>query len=431
MKIDISNFQKYLNSEAEEISLEFFQKYIINIKRIDDEETEEIKNFFSLIIEYICKSDMENASLVCENLINYNIELSVPYVILTHELINLKRLIMERLLHKNAKEELYTLHQLHLFFEDMIAKKYLDKYVIDLQNKNSLRISSLSDIYEQNVILYYKAHLEWLNYLSKSIALRDNKFFPETNHNLCTFGKWLLDSGKIIIQNNSKYKNICKLHENLHYIAKQIENYLLQKGTNNHLLLTYLEKCEMLSLSLGTELALIDNTLINSEASKDPLTGALNRQKLNQLYNNQLEISFATSESFVLCMCDFDYFKNINDTYGHLAGDKMLESFVPIAKKSLRNSDMIIRYGGEEFILILPAIKEKKAREILNKIREDFSNFILDFENYKISTTLSMGIFEINPEICDKSYLKDFENAISIVDKKLYEAKNSGRNRVF
>lgn len=120
---------------------------------------------------------MENASLVCENLINYNIELSVPYVILTHELINLKRLIMERLLHKNAKEELYTLYQLHLYFEDMIAKKYLDKYVIDLQNKNSLRISSLSDIYEQNVILYYKAHLEWLNYLSKSIALRDNKFF--------------------------------------------------------------------------------------------------------------------------------------------------------------------------------------------------------------------------------------------------------------
>ena len=92
---------------------------------------------------------------------------------------------MEKLLYKNAKEELYTLYQVHLFFEDIIAKKYLDKYVIDLQNRNTLRISSLSDIYEQNVILYYKAHLEWLNYLSKSIALRDNKFFPETNHNLC------------------------------------------------------------------------------------------------------------------------------------------------------------------------------------------------------------------------------------------------------
>ena len=185
----------------------------------------------------------------------------------------------------------------------------------------------------------------------------------------------------------------------------------------------------MLSLSLGTELALIDNTLINSKASKDPLTGALNRQRLNQLYINQLEISFATSEPFILVMCDFDYFKNINDTYGHLAGDKMLKSFVNLVKKSLRNSDMIIRYGGEEFVFILPAIKTEKARLLLNKIRVDFSEFFIIHEENKISTTLSMGMLEIDPDN-EESYLTNFENAISIVDKKLYEAKNSGRNKV-
>lgn len=429
MLYDISNFKKYLTDEIDFITEEFLNKYIINMRRIDENELKDIEQLFSSIIKSVCSSDINSAISTCKDLINYNIELSVPYVMLTHELMNLKKLFMERLLYKNAKEELYELYKLHLIFEDFIAKNYLDKYVNDLQSKNILRMASLTDIYEKNVIIYYKAHLEWLTSLAKSIAQRDNKFFPEINHNLCTFGKWLLSDGKNIIQNNSKFNNIFKLHENLHFIAQQIQNYLLQNGQNNHILLTYLEKCEMLSLSLGTELALIDNTLINSEASKDPLTGALNRQKLVQLYQNQLEISFATSEPFVLAMGDLDYFKNINDKYGHIAGDKMLEKFVDISKKVLRSSDMIIRYGGEEFIFILPAIKIEKARVILNKIRENFASFVLDIENQKISTTISFGMIEINPE-SETSCLKNFENIISVVDKKLYEAKNSGRNKI-
>lgn len=427
--VDISNFNKYLENEIDFIIEEFLNKYIINIRKIEEEEIEEIKHLFSSIIEAICKSDFETSVEICKKLIDYNMNLSIPYVMLTHELINLKRLIMERLLYKDAKDEIYHLYNLNMLFEDMIANVYLDKYIKDLQKRNSFRISSLNDIYEKNIIIYYKAHLEWLNDLTKSVARRDNKFFPEINHTLCTFGKWLKDAGKKIIQNNSKYKNICKLHENLHYLANQIKNYLLRADQNHHILLTYLEKCEMLSLSLGTEIALIDNTLINSEASKDPLTGALNRQKLNQLYFNQLEIAFATSETFVLAMCDLDNFKKVNDTYGHVAGDEMLKSFVKISKRILRSSDMLIRYGGEEFMFILPAIKIEKAKVILNEIKDEFASFILDFEGNKISTTLSFGTLELNPE-ADEVYLKNFESVVSLVDKKLYEAKNSGKNRV-
>lgn len=299
----------------------------------------------------------------------------------------------------------------------------------NLHESYNVRISSLSDIYEKNIINYYKAHLDWLNDLAKSVEERNSKTFPQTNHTLCTFGKWLIESGKNLIQNNSKYNNLLKMHETLHFMSKQMKD-LIKENDKNHIILTYLEKCEMLSLSLGTELALIDNTLIISNATKDPLTGALNRQKIEQLYHNQLEISLATSEPFALVMCDLDFFKNVNDTYGHVAGDKMLQNFVPIAKKSLRSSDMIIRYGGEEFVLILPAIKMNKAKDILNKIRIDFDNYILEYEGKKISTTLSMGVIEIDPENCD-GFFKKFEDAISIVDKKLYKAKEEGRNRVY
>jgi diguanylate cyclase (GGDEF)-like protein len=429
MDVDLSKFKFFLEEEIEYLQEEFLTKYIINIRRVEEDELEKINDFFSLIIKHICLGDLEKAYKVCKDLIDFNIELSIPYIMLTNELMNLQKLIIEKLIIKNAKDEIYELYKLHLAFENVIAQVYLDRYTKKLQSKNNLRISSLSDIYEKNIINHYQAHLEWLNDLSKAVEFRNSKFFPQTNHTLCTFGKWLQDSGKTIIQNNSKFKSISKQHENLHLMAKQIKNYIAKKEENNHILLTCLEKCEMLSLSLGTELALIDNTLINSKASKDPLTGALNRQRLNQLYINQLEISFATSEPFVLVMCDFDYFKNINDTYGHLAGDKMLKSFVNLVKKSLRNSDMIIRYGGEEFVFILPAIKTEKARALLNKIRVDFSEFFIMHEENKISTTLSMGMLEIDPDN-EESYLTNFENAISIVDKKLYEAKNCGRNRV-
>jgi len=151
-----ANFQFFLATEVESITDEFLKKYIINVRDIEDEEFEEIKNFFSLIIKYICTSQIDKAVIICKELIHNNIGLGIPYVMLTHELINLIGLIMKKLLYKNAKNELYELYQLQAVFEDTIAKIYLDKYVKDLQKKNSLRISGLSDIYEQNIILYYK-----------------------------------------------------------------------------------------------------------------------------------------------------------------------------------------------------------------------------------------------------------------------------------
>jgi hypothetical protein len=199
--VDISNFSKYLENEIDFITEEFLNKYIINIRKIEEEEIEEIKHLFTSIIEAICKSDFETSVEICKKLIDYNMNLAIPYVMLSHELINLKRLIMERLLYKDAKDEIYHLYNLNILFEDMIANVYLDKYIKDLQKRNSFRISSLNDIYEKNIIIYYKAHLEWLNELTKSVSRRDNKFFPEINHTLCTFGKWLKDAGKKIIFN--------------------------------------------------------------------------------------------------------------------------------------------------------------------------------------------------------------------------------------
>lgn len=284
----------------------------------------------------------------------------------------------------------------------------------------------MSDLIDKEIIGHYEAHLIWLTELAKCVRDNSTDSFPELDDVACNFGKWLKEDAKKLISNNSKYKAIIKLHSNLHLFGKKIYQ---QIGKNNHhLMITYLEKCELISLSIGTELALIDNILINKRVTKDALTGALNRHSLKSIFESQYELAQATNNPFVLAMCDLDFFKNINDTYGHIAGDYILKLFVDTIKEHLRNSDIIIRYGGEEFIIMLPAINKEKAFSVLEKIRISFANKVLAYKDFIINTTVSMGMMEINTnDYYQPTFLDDY---INIVDQKLYLAKKNGRNRI-
>ena len=383
MEKKLQKLEKFLNNKAKDIEQEFLDRYIVTLTDIESEDFEKLQDSFKLLIECICTCEVKRCYTVCENLTEINIKLNIPYVLLVHELMQLQKIMVSYIMGYYEGDEVYQLHRFYLILEDVIAQKYLDDYIKKLSSKNERRIANLNDLYKKNIVQYYKAHLKWLSALAKCIQNDQYNTFPQLDHNLCSFGKWLNNDGKNIIQNNSKYKEIVKQHKNLHLIAKKLKSYLEKEEKEFHIILTYLEKCEMLSLSLGAELALIDNSLINSQASKDPLTGALNRQKLGQLYINQYEISFATSQPFVIAICDLDHFKSINDTYGHLAGDAMLKSFVKIAARQLRSSDLIIRYGGEEFILILPNVKSSSGYKILNRLREDFEEFVLSLIHRK------------------------------------------------
>ena len=307
-----------------------------------------------------------------------------------------------------------------------VAHIYLLKYLQRLVSLNNMRLSSISDLVEKNIITHYESHLIWLTDLAKYVEGSDRTKFPELDDTNCSFGVWLHNDAKQVISNNSKYKNIVSIHKSLHLFASKIF-HILDKG-EFHVLITYLEKCELISLSIGTELALLDQILINKRITQDSLTGALNRQGLGNVFESHYELALATNNPFILAMCDLDFFKNINDTYGHVAGDKLLRLFVDSVKQNIRNSDVIIRYGGEEFIIMLPTIYKAKGLEILENIRNDFANTVLEFNEEKISTTVSVGMVEIEPAyLYQKSFLEDY---LMIVDKKLYEAKHNGRNRI-
>lgn len=159
------------------------------------------------------------------------------------------------------------------------------------------------------------------------------------------------------------------------------------------------------------------------EAIHDPLTGCLNRRGILERLNEELERSQRTGEQFCVAMCDLDYFKKVNDTYGHQTGDDVLKGVVQIIRSQLRPYDQIGRLGGEEFLIIIPNITVSYAYNTLARLNKTVQDTEIFTCTGKIKITISIGGIMINEKT-------SIDNIIKQVDIELYTAKERGRNQV-
>ncbi len=160
------------------------------------------------------------------------------------------------------------------------------------------------------------------------------------------------------------------------------------------------------------------------ETTTDPLTGVLNRRKLEQILQKSLDESIESGNIFSLLMLDLDHFKQINDTYGHATGDKVLIHFVRICQECLRKNDALARVGGEEFAVLLPKTNQEKATLIAERIRKTLENTSFIDSPVKINYTVSIGCATQENELMEDG------NIYELADSALYHAKKAGRNRV-
>ena len=158
-------------------------------------------------------------------------------------------------------------------------------------------------------------------------------------------------------------------------------------------------------------------------AIKDPLTGLYNRRHFTSYFNNQISLSKRYDFSVGLILFDLDYFKSINDNYGHVAGDYVLSKTASAISKKLRAHEMLARYGGEEFIILSTEKEAEGLKLFAERLRKTIESEIFDYEGHTIRVTASFGCAIVRKE-------QIFEEAVEIVDKALYEAKDSGRNMV-
>ncbi len=165
---------------------------------------------------------------------------------------------------------------------------------------------------------------------------------------------------------------------------------------------------------------------MNNRALNDSLTGIYNRRYINEKLPLELANASIGGSDISIIMADIDFFKKVNDTYGHLDGDRTLSQFAKIVSSSLKRcNDWVARFGGEEFLICLPGANAKTAKEIAEAIREKVEQTEIICGENKFFITASFGISTMSPEI-----ELGMDKMLEIADAKLYLAKHNGRNRV-
>lgn len=171
---------------------------------------------------------------------------------------------------------------------------------------------------------------------------------------------------------------------------------------------------------------------LESTALTDRLTGVNNRRYFDEKFEQEIDrVNRYKHETFSLIIIDIDHFKNFNDKYGHKTGDDVLKVIANLIKDNKRKSDIVCRYGGEEFCYILPETKLEGAVRLAEKLRNSIEKFPFfveidddgDFTNDIVPITISLGVGEYSPHSSSDAILKK-------VDQALYRAKDNGRNRV-
>ncbi len=159
------------------------------------------------------------------------------------------------------------------------------------------------------------------------------------------------------------------------------------------------------------------------KAMIDPLTGLPNRAAWSERLEHEIKQWQQHGNTLSLAMLDLDHFKRINDNYGHLAGDKVLKIIATVLRKRLRGSDFIARFGGEEFVLLLPATPPAVGAKLLETLRAAIEACPFHFKGERVTITVSMGLATFRAGEHSDLVLKR-------ADQALYRAKNAGRNRV-
>jgi diguanylate cyclase (GGDEF)-like protein len=164
---------------------------------------------------------------------------------------------------------------------------------------------------------------------------------------------------------------------------------------------------------------------VKNMAIYDTLTGLHNRRYFEERLEVETQKCFGSNIPLTLVMVDIDFFKKVNDTFGHTEGDQVLCKVASLLKTSVRKKDTIARYGGEEFILILPEARLEESFVIAERIRRLVENTLFDVGKAQVNLTLSMGISNF-----PSHRVKSKEELTEMADQALYDAKRGGRNRV-
>ncbi len=175
-------------------------------------------------------------------------------------------------------------------------------------------------------------------------------------------------------------------------------------------------------VKLQMELVALNKALLH-ESSHDPLTGILNRRAIIRTLEKEISRAKRKEKLLSIGLCDIDLFKRINDAHGHHTGDEVLCGFTELVQEELREYDHLGRYGGEEFLIVLPGSEGSQAEGLYERVCRHISNHEIDTSKGGIAITISIGVATYTGS-------ESLQQLLSTADTRLYRAKAMGRNRV-
>ena len=383
------------------------------------------------LLSYFQNVDEKGIDETSQTLAKLSAKYNLPYIILHNFLERFENSILCDTLKEGHSSSLaYLFLRQITISSNSFSKYYLSEKIEEFLDNNNRRIQTIDELIDSKTINFFEGHLIWLNRLAQAIENLDVDALPELSPTACILGKWLQHKGKQVIVEQERWQYLNTLHHHLHHVAKRVEVLMRTTPIDYHYLLLLLEKADHLALSIGIDLTLLSNIEYIKVSSKDPLTGVLNRQLLDKIFKTQFELSKSLNTGFALIMGDIDDFKKVNDQHGHVFGDFVLKEFARILTDSVRKSDFVIRFGGEEFILILPITTLDEAEKIANKICNTFATKPTDKNGDSLYLSASFGVSYIHPEIDESSTKRHISELIDEVDQKLLLAKQMGKNKV-
>ncbi|MGR9012930.1 MAG: GGDEF domain-containing protein [Gammaproteobacteria bacterium] len=260
---------------------------------------------------------------------------------------------------------------------------------------------------------------DWMRELLLNIQLNRININTLPNIRHSNFGLWVTHKAKLFLA-ASEYEMLERLLISMNesmciFIAEfdQLDQRTEALNALNH----YISKAMWLLENIAKE-------IIDQDSGRDSLTRLFNRRYLDTVLRHETECSLKNALTFGLVMIDIDFFKKVNDTYGHNSGDKVLSQLANILSQHVRAGDFVFRLGGEEFLIVLSEVKEIVLKRIGENIRAEVekAEFIIE-TNTHLAITISIGaaLHDGHP---------DFLRTVKLADKALYEAKHRGRNRV-
>jgi diguanylate cyclase len=266
------------------------------------------------------------------------------------------------------------------------------------------------------------SHDQWYKKVTRVMICNlqpDPRDLADDAHRACHFGQWYYGDIPDVLSTHDAFIAMRPAHRRMHGIAAE----LLNLGSSGGVIPPqsydeFVNALERFRLQLYSLLREVEELIYN----RDPLTGAENRVGMLTAMREMLAMIRRGAQTCTIAIMDLDHFKQVNDDYGHIAGDNVLAAVVRFTKENLRPYDRVFRYGGEEFLIFQPFTAEQNGLSSIERIRNGLHALPVTKDGEKqIFISASFGITALEPEV-------SVEESIDRADRAMYEAKASGRD---